>query len=127
MHPRRKGNNYRESISIRKFVALHTIKEELKKLQDMETLTVTKTGQYFQALTFTGTKKQVISHLRDEARRMRRESRTSRHLKDSVHAINENLHTSKLVTMASFQLNNLGLESILELINNHGVIKYTVT
>ena len=57
---------------------------------------------------------------------MRRESRISRRLEDSVSAINEKIHPSKLVTMASFKLNNLGIDSLLELMNNHGVIKYTV-
>ena len=93
----------------------------------MKNLTLTTTGQYAAInSTFTGTKKQVLNHLRDEARRMRRESRTSRHLPDNVHAIDENLHPSKLVTMASFRLNSLGIDSLLELMNNHGVIKYTV-
>jgi len=93
----------------------------------MKTLTVTTTGQYAASnSTFTGSKKQVINSLRVEASRMRRESRLSRKLEDSVHAINENSHPSRLVTMASFKINNLGMESLLELINNHGVIKYKV-
>lgn len=93
----------------------------------MKNSTVTITGQYTSSnTTFTGTKKQVLNFLRDEARRMRRESRTLRHLPDNVHSINENLHSSKLVTMASFQLNNICLEGLLELINNHGVLRYTV-
>lgn len=90
-------------------------------------MTLTISGQYSASnSTFTGIKKQVLNYLRDEARRMRRESRTSRHLEDSVHAINENLHPSKLVTMASFKLNNLGIENLLELINNHGVLNYSI-
>jgi hypothetical protein len=99
-----------------------TLKEANKRNR-----TVTVTGQYVASnYTFTGTKKQVINYLRDEARRMRRESRTSRHLEDSVHAIDDDLHPSKLITMASFKLNNLGIDCLLDLINNHGVIKYTV-
>lgn len=94
----------------------------------MKTFTITTTGQYSASdSTFTGTKKQVINYLRDEARRMRRESRTSKHLEDSVHAISESLHSSKLVAMASFKLNNLNIEALLELMNNHGVIKYAAS
>jgi len=94
----------------------------------MKSLTVSISGQYKSSdATFTGSKKQVLNFLRTEARRMRRESRTSRHLPDDVHSINENLHPSKLVTMASFKLNDLDVDALLNLINNHGVLKYKVS
>lgn len=94
----------------------------------MKTLTVKTTGQYSSSNSiFTGTKKQVRTYLRSEASRMRRESRLVKKLDDTVHAIDSNLHISKLVTMASFTLGTLGIESLLELLNNHGVLKYTVS
>ena len=93
----------------------------------MKTLKITISGQYQSSnSSFEGTKKQVLNFLRTEAKRMRRESRTSRHLDDSVHSIPEQKHPSKLVTIASFKLNDMRMEDIIKLINNHGVLKYTV-
>jgi hypothetical protein len=85
------------------------------------------TGQYKSSnATFTGTKKEVRNFLIETAKEKRRASRTSRHLEDSVHAICETKHQSKLVTMASFKIQLLSNEQIIELLNNHGNLKYTL-
>ncbi len=93
----------------------------------MRTLTVTAKGEHRATeSTFTGTKKRVLDFLRSEAREIRRGSRISNGLKDDVHSIDRSEHQSELVTMACFKLQDMRMEQILELINNHGVIKYTV-
>ena len=91
----------------------------------MKTLKIS--GQYQSSnATVKGSKKTILNFLRDEARKLRRDSRKRHNLDNSVMSIDENLHKSKLVTIASFELNNLGTENLCELLNNHGVKKYEV-
>lgn len=93
----------------------------------MTTYTITKSGDYkSSASTFTGTKKDALNYLRSEACRMRRESRLLHKLPDNVHSIPPDRHPSKLVTMASYHLTMMGMEQLLSLINNHGVLVYKI-
>ena len=90
---------------------------------------VKKTGQYQSSNgSFKFNKrKDVLNFLRIEAHRMRRESRILMGKKfDNVDSLPRHFHKSELVTMASFNLEKLGMEQLLKLINNHGVIKYEV-
>jgi hypothetical protein len=89
--------------------------------------TVKISGQYKSSnATFEGTKKEVRNFLINTAKEVRRNSRLLRRLEDSVHAISSDKHVSKLVTMASFKIQTLSNEQIVELLNNHGVIKYSL-
>lgn len=93
-----------------------------------EEITVTTTGQYQSSLTtFTGTKKQVLNYLRDLAVNFRRQSREAKKLPNSVHSIDVNLHPSKLVTMASFKIKTLGIQESISLLNNHGVLSFSIS
>ena len=93
----------------------------------MKNQTLTVTGQYSASnYTLKGSKKEILTHLREVAGEKRRNSRLLNKLPDSVHSINENLHQSKLVTMASFDLNKMRANQIIELLNNHGVIKFSL-
>ncbi|MCT4665662.1 MAG: hypothetical protein N4A45_10550 [Flavobacteriales bacterium] len=76
--------------------------------------------------SFKGSRKEVLEHLRQEAKRKRRDSRLTKGLPDNVHSIDENLHQAKLVTIASFKINEMGLEQLLDLLNQHGELKYAV-
>jgi hypothetical protein len=85
------------------------------------------TGDYESSnSTFTGTEKETLKFLRKEALKMRKDSRSMRNLPNTVHAISAELHQSKLVTMASFAIKRLGIDSLIELINSRGVLKYTI-
>lgn len=75
---------------------------------------------------FEGTKKEVLSFLRNEAYTKRRESRQLKGLPDNVMSIDEGLHNSKLVTMASFKINSLDVNCLIKLLNSHGVVKFKV-
>ena len=93
----------------------------------MKTQTLTVKGQYSASnYTLKGSKKEILTHLREEAGEKRRESRLLHRLDDNVHSIDSNLHQSRLVTMASFDLNKMNANQIIELLNNHGVIKYSL-
>lgn len=84
-------------------------------------------GQYSSSNSkFSGSKKEVLKELRFIAAEKRRDSRKLRNLPDSVHSIDRSCHPSELVTIASFHLNNYGIDKILELLNAHGVLKYKV-
>ena len=87
---------------------------------------VFKNNQYGNSRIFKGNRKSILKQLRTEARELRRNSRLINKLPDNVHSINEELHQSKLVTMASFDLENKGLEELLNLLSNHGVCKYVL-
>jgi hypothetical protein len=90
--------------------------------------TLHTTGEYSTSnstMKFAG-KKQLLAYLRSEARRLRTNSRSMRKLPLTVHAISAHLHPSKLVTMASFELQKLGVQELVTLLNYHGVIKYNV-
>jgi outer membrane protein assembly factor BamA len=94
----------------------------------MKTQKITINGQYASSnVTFEGTKKEVRAFLINEAREKRNASRELRKLENSVHAIDEKLHQSKLVTMASFKIPLLNNEQIIELLNAHGVLKYKLS
>lgn len=86
---------------------------------------VEKRNQYGIAGRFEGNLRQVLKQLRAEAAQKRRESRQAHNLPDTVMAI-ESSHPSKLVNMASFGLNEMGLGQLLELLNNHGVEEDTI-
>jgi len=89
---------------------------------------ITITGDYNSSnATFEGTKKEVLEFLKKEALTMRKQSRELRRLPNTVHAINNDLHQSKLVTMASFAIEKLGAENLIELMNSHGVFKYEMS
>lgn len=93
----------------------------------MKTQRLKVTGQYSASnYTLKGSKKEILTHLREVTGEKRRNSRLSNKLSDTVHSINENLHQSKLVTMASFELNKMGANQIIELLNNHEVIKFSL-
>jgi len=83
-----------------------------------------KTSQHGDLTIFEGNKKVVLEKLRTEAREKRRSSRIAHKLEDTVHSIDDSKHQSKLVTMASFKLENLGVDQLLDLLNNHGVTNY---
>jgi phage host-nuclease inhibitor protein Gam len=91
----------------------------------MKTLNTIKINNQYSTSTFTGTTKEVANFLRTEAKLKRRESRLRAKLNDSVTALPSHLHQSKLVTMASFALNSLDAKSLMTLLNNHGVVKYS--
>lgn len=76
--------------------------------------------------TKKGSKKEILTFLRDEAHKLRRSSRLIHNLPDNVHSIDDKLHQSKLVTMASFKLSEMNIEQLLTLLNNHGVYKYQI-
>ena len=91
----------------------------------MKNITIEITGQYKNSnMIVTGNKKNILSFLRDEARTKRRESRLTNKLEDHVGGISRDLHPSKLVTMASYHLMKKGVKELLELLNDHGVLKY---
>lgn len=93
----------------------------------MKTVTITKIGQYAASKeVFECSKRQALNYFRIEAARMRRESRLLKKLPDSVMPLPVEFHKSRLVTIASFALNYMDIEALLELINNHGVIKYSI-
>lgn len=85
---------------------------------------VLKNTPYGNSRVFKGNRKSILKQLRTEARELRRNSRLINKLSDNVHSIDENLHQSKLVTMASFDLDNKGLDELLTLLSNHGVCNY---
>jgi len=85
---------------------------------------VFKNNQTGNSKIFEGSKSSLLIQLREEARKIRRESRLRNGLEDSVHSISENLHPSTLVTMASFKLDFLGLRDLTNLLSNHGVCNY---
>jgi plasmid maintenance system killer protein len=85
-----------------------------------------KTSQHGDITIIEGNKKQVLEDLRVEARTKRRESRLRHNLTDDVHSIDKSLHQSELVTMASFKLENKGLNDLIELLNSHGVTNYKI-
>jgi len=92
----------------------------------MET-TLNISGQYQSTnAKFKGTKKEVRAFLISTAKEVRRASREMRRLEDSVHAISEDKHPSKLVTMASYKIQTLSNEQIIDLLNGHGVVKYSL-
>jgi len=69
-------------------------------------------------------KKMILKYLRADAHGKRTTSRIVGRLEDNVHAISEKLHPSELVTMAAFKLNDCGVEKLIELLNNYGVVNY---
>jgi hypothetical protein len=91
----------------------------------MKTLKITKQSQYSTS-TLEGSKKEVLSFLRTEAKEKRRGSRQAHKLSDSVHSLPFDAHCSELVTMAAFNLNNCRVERLIALLNGHGVTKYSV-
>lgn len=70
--------------------------------------------------------KNILDYLRNECHEKRRASRLKSNLPDNVHSVDENLHQSKLVTMASFDLKNKKRQELLDLLNNHGVEKFSI-
>ena len=88
-------------------------------------ITIAKSSQYSTSY-FTGSKKQALSFLRTEARKKRRGSRQAHKLADNIMSLPKDAHQSELVTIASFELNNCGIEKLLNLLNGHGVTKYVV-
>jgi hypothetical protein len=88
--------------------------------------TVQVTGVYASsATTLTGTKREVLAQLRLKASLMRRNSRKLMK-QDNVHSLITNKHQSPLVNLASYQLNQLGLNELLNVMNAHGVLKFKI-
>lgn len=86
---------------------------------------ITVSNQYGTSYMYEGYKKAMLTKLRDIAASKRRASRQLHGLTDDVFSINSKLHQSRLVTMASFDLNQLGSEQIVKLLNDHGVEKFS--
>jgi plasmid maintenance system killer protein len=85
-----------------------------------------KTSQHGNKTIIEGNKKNILEQLRTEAREKRSSSRIAHKLEDTVHSIDENKHPSKLVTMASFRLEELAINQLLKLLNNHGITNYAI-
>ena len=98
----------------------------------MKTLELKITGDYEVSNTiFKGTKKQVLFFLRSKALDMRMSGRqTILRKKEDWNKINglsgDKKHNSELVNLASFQINQMGREQLLPLMNAHGVMTYEV-
>lgn len=91
----------------------------------MKTLTIT--GQYASSNEIiTGSKRLVLLELRYKALKMRKDSRATIKLFKNVHSLPKNTHQSELVNMASYDLNKLGIDQLLPLMNAHGVLKFNV-
>jgi len=89
---------------------------------------IIKKGQYKTSEeTFEGTKKEVLSFLRDEALEMRKKSRSTMSKdKQNVHSILHEKHQSELVNLASFKIKKMNIEQLLPLMNNYGVMDYKI-
>ena len=71
-----------------------------------------------------GSRKDLLSRLRYVAKEKRRSSRLHKGFEDSVHAIDKDLHPAKLVTMPSWTINELDIDPLIELLNDHGIKKF---
>lgn len=88
-----------------------------------------KKGQYKSSeKTVEGNKREILSFLRDEALIMRDQSRqTIKNYEPTVHALHGlQRHISKIVNLASFAIKKMDINKLLPLMNEHGVITYTV-
>lgn len=87
--------------------------------------TIEITGVYASsAAKVTGSRKEVLKFLRNEALDRREVSRKSNNLLWDVHSLPRTSHVSELVTMASFEINRQGIDRLVDLLSKHGVLKY---
>lgn len=90
----------------------------------------TKTGQYASSTKeVEGNKATILEFLRSEALTMREESRqTIKGYTPTVHALQGNdKHTSEIVNIASFKINQMGINNLVILMNAHGVMTYKIS
>lgn len=77
---------------------------------------------------FEGSKKEVLAFIRNEALTMREQSRqTIKGYKPTVHALHgAQKQISKLVNIASFKINQMNINNLIDLLNAHGLSNYTI-
>lgn len=88
----------------------------------METI---KIRNQYETQKFIGSKKEVLAFLRNEVLTKREDSRKVKKLAFNVHSLPVDAHSSKLVTVAAFKIKQLGKNDLIELLNAHGVQKYS--
>ena len=71
-----------------------------------------------------GSRKELLAQLRYIAKEKRRTSRLHKGLEDSVHAVDRGLHQAELVTMSSWEIDELDVDPLVNLLNNHGIKKF---
>lgn len=87
---------------------------------------VLKNNQHGNSEIFSGSRKEILKKLRNEAHEIRLSSRKKHNLEQNVHSINKHMHPSNLVTMASFEIKNKNLNQLLELLSNYGICNYVL-
>lgn len=85
---------------------------------------VEKHNQYGLSEIIKGTRKQVLQKLRMQASEKRMSSRKVHGLETSIAPLLRNQHSSELVCIASYELDKLSLNKLIELLSSHGVEKY---
>lgn len=91
---------------------------------------ITRTGDYESSKEVVeGKKRAILTYMRSEALRMRKESRMTmpKELRDVHSIIGADRHISEVVNLASFQINQMNIEQLLPLINAHGVMSYSIS
>ena len=97
---------------------------KLNKLKMIDYKIMIKVTSPYGVNNLVGSRKDLLAQLRYIAKEKRRSSRLNKGFEDSVHSIDRGLHQAELVTMSSWKIDELDVDPLISLLNDHGIKKF---